>query len=195
MDGFATTALIRQREAGGRRVPIVALTAHEAASYRDICLKSGMDDLLTKPYTFDQCRALLHRWMDRGAEHPQSAAPPLASVDVSTVAGLRRLRGGAGPDLYTKLVELFRSSSSEAMREIGAALAADDLGRVAAVCHKLCSSAANVGALAFSKDVRELGRLSRQGDAADAQRLHARLAAALPALVNELARLRLAESA
>jgi CheY-like chemotaxis protein len=35
MDGFSTTALIRQREGQVRRVPIVALTAHDAAGYRE----------------------------------------------------------------------------------------------------------------------------------------------------------------
>jgi len=47
MDGFATTALIRQRGAATGRVPIVALTAHDAANYRDACLTAGMDDMLT----------------------------------------------------------------------------------------------------------------------------------------------------
>src|SRR5207249_7582981 len=55
MDGFATTALIRQRGAAAARVPIVALTAHDAANYRDACLTAGMDDMLSKPYTLEEC--------------------------------------------------------------------------------------------------------------------------------------------
>ena len=63
MDGFATTALIRQREGSVRRVPIVALTAHDAAGYRETCIEAGMDDLLSKPYTLPECAQLLRRWI------------------------------------------------------------------------------------------------------------------------------------
>ena len=199
MDGFTTTGLIRQREAGGRRVPIVALTAHEADSYLDSCLQAGMDDLLTKPYKLEQCRALLERWLGRdarsGPSPGRSETEPLASVDMNAVAGLKRLRRGKKADLYTKLVELFRHGAIEAMREMRDALEASDLKKVAAVCHRLTSSAANVGAIAFSKDVRALGKLAREGDAMTARRRFEVLEAALPALIEELLRLRLAESA
>ncbi len=41
MDGFAATGHIRQREAPGKRVPIVALTAHDARTYRERVLRRG----------------------------------------------------------------------------------------------------------------------------------------------------------
>jgi CheY-like chemotaxis protein len=50
MDGFATTAAIRQREASsGRRLPIVALTANAMQGDRERCLGAGMDGYVAKP--------------------------------------------------------------------------------------------------------------------------------------------------
>jgi signal transduction histidine kinase/ligand-binding sensor domain-containing protein/CheY-like chemotaxis protein/HPt (histidine-containing phosphotransfer) domain-containing protein len=201
MDGFATTALIRQREGASRRVPIVALTAHDAVNYRGACIDAGMDDLLTKPYTLEECAHLLRRWIGSSVDRPASETTlrpdrgALSSVDATAVASLRNLRPGKHVDLYSKLVDLFRVASTKSLAELGAALASRDLEAAGAVCHKLASSAANVGALAFAKDVRRLGQMCMTGEAPDAQQLYDELAAAHPALLEELMRLQLRESA
>jgi signal transduction histidine kinase/ligand-binding sensor domain-containing protein/CheY-like chemotaxis protein/HPt (histidine-containing phosphotransfer) domain-containing protein len=76
MDGYATTRLIREREGGRARVPIIALTAHEAKSYRAACLAAGMDDLLSKPYTLDECAQLLRRWIKSSPRRASDATRP-----------------------------------------------------------------------------------------------------------------------
>jgi CheY-like chemotaxis protein len=49
MNGFEATAAIRARETAGRRVPIVAMTAHAMAGDRERCFEAGMDGYVTKP--------------------------------------------------------------------------------------------------------------------------------------------------
>jgi signal transduction histidine kinase/ligand-binding sensor domain-containing protein/CheY-like chemotaxis protein/HPt (histidine-containing phosphotransfer) domain-containing protein len=208
MDGFATTALIRSQEsrtrrAHGNRVPIVALTAHDAVRYRDKCLAADIDDILSKPYTLDDCRRLLQRWLagaDEGrAADPGSAAisreSPLASVDANAVASLRELGAGKQTDLYSKLVALFASSSTQALDELEAAVEDDDLPAAAAVCHKLASAAANVGALAYAQRVKELERHAIAGERTPAREACEELRAAYAPLLEALQSQRLRASA
>ena len=66
MDGFAATRAIRAWEAdcgAGARMPIVALTANALVGDAQLCLDSGMDDHLAKPYTRQQLRNILVRWL------------------------------------------------------------------------------------------------------------------------------------
>jgi CheY-like chemotaxis protein len=74
MDGFATTALIRQQAGAAGRIPIVALTAHDAVSYRDTCLQAGMDDMLTKPCTLEEYEQILRRLIPRATQERASSA-------------------------------------------------------------------------------------------------------------------------
>jgi len=65
VDGYEATKMIRQREtlAGGRdHIPIVALTAHALEGDREICLKAGMDDYLSKPFNSAQIATILYKW-------------------------------------------------------------------------------------------------------------------------------------
>ncbi len=65
MDGFEATLEIRKREqpAGGKRIPIVALTANAMAQDREECLAAGMNDHLSKPFSMQTLQDMLNRWM------------------------------------------------------------------------------------------------------------------------------------
>jgi two-component system, sensor histidine kinase and response regulator len=99
MDGYATTRLIREREGGRMRTPIIALTAHEANNYRAACLAAGMDDLLSKPYTLDQCSQLLRRWITRSPRRADDPArptdPPRSPAQFSPDASIAAARAPA----------------------------------------------------------------------------------------------------
>jgi len=232
MDGFMATRLIRQRENQAARVPVIALTAHDASNYRDKCLAADMDDILSKPYTLDDCTHLLRKWLaaadaapsSRRKSGPQVGRVPnevptsvgttrvpdavptfvgmtesvhegLAALDSATIASLRKLRAGANTDLYSKLVGLFANGSTDALAQLQAALAANDLKAAAAICHKLASSAANVGALAYGRQVRRLEQACIAGDQETVRTLDAALRSAHAPLLDALNALTLKASA
>jgi signal transduction histidine kinase/CheY-like chemotaxis protein len=66
LDGYEATRRWRALEhAGGRgeRLPVVALTANVMPEDFELAMAAGMDDVLGKPYTIDQLRGVLQRWL------------------------------------------------------------------------------------------------------------------------------------
>lgn len=66
MDGFEATRAIREEEAAngkGKHSIIIAMTASAMAGDDDKCLRAGMDDYLSKPFTIEQLRAKLLKWL------------------------------------------------------------------------------------------------------------------------------------
>ncbi len=62
MDGLEATRQIRLIENSGRRVPIVAMTAHAMPGDRQRCLDAGMEDYITKPIDTRKLYQVLYFW-------------------------------------------------------------------------------------------------------------------------------------
>jgi CheY-like chemotaxis protein len=68
MDGFECTAIIREREQlTGRRLPIVAMTAHTMKGDEERCLAAGMDAYVSKPIHPDQFLDVVERQLGGSA--------------------------------------------------------------------------------------------------------------------------------
>ena len=68
MDGYEATAIIRNPSSPvlDHSLPIVALTAHAMKGFVEDCLKQGLNDVITKPFSSKELQEILSRWLYRG---------------------------------------------------------------------------------------------------------------------------------
>jgi two-component system sensor histidine kinase/response regulator len=69
MNGYEATAEIRVLEGPDQHVPIIALTADAVEGARERCLEAGMDDIVTKPVTFENLARALKTWLQNRPTH------------------------------------------------------------------------------------------------------------------------------
>jgi CheY-like chemotaxis protein/HPt (histidine-containing phosphotransfer) domain-containing protein len=180
MDGYEATRAIRQREvaSGGKRIPIIALTANAMARDREECLEAGMDDHLSKPFNMLALQELLERWMTRDAAGPSQAAAIAAQatakaaqvLDRAVLEQLGRVRTNGKPELLTRVIKLYITESPALLEKLKEAARDGDDVRMANLAHTLKSSSANVGAAVLSRYCGEVESFARRAETEQARR-------------------------
>ncbi|HEY8609014.1 MAG TPA: 7TM diverse intracellular signaling domain-containing protein [Noviherbaspirillum sp.] len=173
MNGHAAARRLRmdERYAG---LPVIAMTAHAGPDDRELCLKSGMQDHISKPIHFGRFYQVLARWLPQdGARQgepdgpgPERDLPPaLAGLDIpgfDTRGALDRLGGDAG--LYRKVLGMMRHTLGDGIARLDRADVTADPATAAAVVHDIRGMAANVGATALAACASELEPMLRAGE-------------------------------
>jgi CheY-like chemotaxis protein len=130
MGGFEAAQAIRAWEkervpstppATGRRLPVIALTAHAMQGDRERCLQSGMDGYLSKPVDVDELIATVERF--GGGRPSQRVVSPPQQGDGSIFDERAALSySGSDRRLLKNVIALFRSDYPSALRRIDRAL-------------------------------------------------------------------------
>lgn len=210
MDGYETTAAIRQAEAsrGDKyRLPIIALTASALEGDRDRCLAAGMNDYLSKPFSKQQLYDALSHWLPRKITPDLSKqaerinqgicvarlATPKADespLDPDTLEQLRSLDASGG--FFARLATAYLTKSINDLCELQEAVTAKNTEAVLEAAHSFKSSSANVGALTLATRCQALELAGHARDLADAGRQYgaieaeyARVQKALKALIEK----------
>jgi len=119
MDGYEATGRLRAREAGGAaRLPVIALTANAMGGDRERCLAAGMDDYVSKPYTKQQLREALARWLPAAS---LAGGPAVAASAATASAGHAPAEhAAAGLPASTTAASTSAASTSAASTSAGA---------------------------------------------------------------------------
>jgi two-component system sensor histidine kinase/response regulator len=178
MDGFTATRRIREMELsrGGKRLPIIALTANVMSEDRDKCLAAGMDAHLGKPIEVAQMIESLSRFIMA----PQTAP----AIDRGA---LKELTGG-DEEFERELAQTFISSGDQCLAEIIAALKASDFDTVRKRAHSLKGASANIHARELSQVASSLENAVRQNALPTVSGLVTELSEKLAAVNAELRR-------
>ena len=167
MDGFEATRQWRAQEQanGGERIPIIAVTANALEGDRDVCLASGMDDFLAKPFTQQALAAMLQRWVPAAATAALGARAELAAavLDPAALTALRALQTPRKPDFLAQIIGIYLNNAPQLVGAIETAYADDQRELLLRAAHTLKSSSANIGALDFATRCCAIETAARAG--------------------------------
>jgi CheY-like chemotaxis protein/HPt (histidine-containing phosphotransfer) domain-containing protein len=163
MNGMEVTQEIRRREGeGGRRTPIIAMTATSGGRDRKRFLAAGMDDQLPKPVDLDALARAVDRWATPGGDaggawlHGTVAEPaakgalvlPLPTPDGPVLDRAQLEDACMGdPGLRRTLVQTFLSDIRRRLAHLGSHLAAGDERAVEFEAHGLKGMCGAIGAV------------------------------------------------
>ncbi len=164
LDGYGATQRIRE-DLGLKDLPIVAMTANAMAGDREICLASGMNDHVGKPFDMAQLVSLLIRTtgffpdsIDRN-----SAAPGLSSSEALSIQGLdvgaALARMSGLKSLYVRTARDFSKALGSVVADLRALLIAGAHPQARMLLHTLKGNAGTLGATALAQEAGRLENL------------------------------------
>jgi len=200
MGGIEATRAIRGLEArrswmssdGWQATPIVAMTAHAAASDRAQCLDAGMDDYVAKPVRPRELLAAIERARARGARYGEdSGAGHLTLLEaaggaaVDDLAQTRELLDG-DEEAVQQLLQIFFRDLGATLEDLRRAGAERNLTRLAVAAHAVKGAVGVFFAGRAAEAAAEVERRARAGEPAAAGEPLTRLLAEMGTLASVL---------
>ena len=178
MDGLQATAAIRARERsvpGGRRQPILAMTARAMEGDEAACRAAGMDGYLAKPLRLASLAAELERVVGTGAERE----PPLDARALLEEAGDDR-------DLLMRMIAIYREEAPVVEARLAEAVMQGRAEEINQAAHALKSMIGHWRQGRAYQAAARLEALGRRGDVAASGAVYDELRREMGALEVEL---------
>ncbi|MCK4619164.1 MAG: response regulator [Desulfobacterales bacterium] len=173
MDGLEATKEIRKREkliarkkdAGFPHIPIIAMTAHAMEGDKEICLKAGMDDYLTKPIKPGKVGETIARWIPDNAAARQDRTEGKPSKEASVfdrTAFLDRI--GGDKNICQEIIGIFLQDVPRQIESLENTISKNNPALVDRQAHTLKGASGNVGAVSLQDAAMQLELAGKNND-------------------------------
>jgi signal transduction histidine kinase/CheY-like chemotaxis protein/HPt (histidine-containing phosphotransfer) domain-containing protein len=169
MDGYQATEVIRNIERAKKsyRIPIIAMTANALQGDREICINSGMDDYISKPFNEDEAVEVISRWITplKTAQKPVVEAKhnDISSFDRGAFDKLCSMLGG-NHELLQEFVTTYLHTSEQYIKDVISAVQNRDSNMMLFSVHSLKSSSASMGCLRLAQLCGDAQSLLKQSE-------------------------------
>jgi CheY-like chemotaxis protein len=147
MDGYEATARIRAKLQQAS-LPVIAMTAHAVAGFRENSLAMGMNDYVTKPIDPERLFGVLASWIRLDPERVVVAAPTAAQDAAPNVPGVdmqdAMARLGGNGQLVTILLNKFAREFEATPQHLLEAIDSGDFEEASVLVHKIRGAAGNL---------------------------------------------------
>ncbi len=173
MDGLEATSIMRKE---GRKLPILAMTAHAMEGDHEKCIQAGMDDYIAKPVKSPVLHEMIQRWVSApGARSlsPQSESatqdPVLFDPEALEASSL------GDPGVEGEIIAAFLHDARQAISAISNAIQTCDAPELRSAAHGLKGSSLVVGAQSMSLLCLDLEKMGSSGELESAPLIFSRL--------------------
>ena len=167
MDGYEATKLIRKNESGKTHTIIIAMTANAMKSDYQNCIKSGMDDYISKPFRTDDLLKIIAKWLKKKyntkrKDHSAESFGSDISKNLDELSRDQKIEREVVYEIYNEFVE----NLSEALKRLEDSIEKSDFSTVTLEAHALKGASAGLRLSSLSQIAAELEKQSKSGNLA-----------------------------
>ncbi len=173
MDGIVATKIIRGSTSAAfdSHIPIIAMTAHAQASFRDECIAAGMNDYLSKPVNPEALKETILRWLPaRKAGDVASIPKEIPQQQPQTLSPLVFDRAGLlnrtmdDEEFMQEVMREYLTDTPRQMEALRSLIEARDALEAGRKAHQIKGAAANVGGEAMRAIAFEMEEAGKAGE-------------------------------
>ena len=170
MDGWTAARTIRDHEAPGRRVPIVAVTAGTGGDDRARAAEAGMDGMLIKPFEPNELRDEVESRLRGAAPRPEPAAAPeednagASPGEGEPVAFSRLVEISSGDEEFMRtLIGIFLNDTERHISNLENALQERESDKIIHEAHAIKGSSGHAGAATMHSLAGSIEEMEEEG--------------------------------